>query len=103
MFEKEPNNNWVKDAYVNGTNKMAEALNVITEEELSNPERNFWNEQNREKLKSISELQTKLGIEADGNIELGTLGALKTWQENNNEVVRGIVTRKLIDSIPNNV
>lgn len=44
MFEKEPNNNWVKDDYVNGTNKMAEALNVITEEELSNPERNFWNE-----------------------------------------------------------
>ena len=44
MFEKEPNNNWVKDAYVNRTNKMAEALNVITEEELSNPERNFWNE-----------------------------------------------------------
>ena len=48
---------------------------------------------------SISELQTKLGIEADGNIGSGTLGALKTWQQNKNEVVRGIVTRKLIDSI----
>lgn len=142
MFEKEPNNNWVKDDYVNGTDKMAEALSAVTEEDLSNPESEFWKKWKDGNSKrydvimelyyylgddsldgetiqeiydkyyknmilnddneSISELQTKLGIEADGNIGLDTLRALKTWQQNNNEVVRGIVTRKLIDSIPTN-
>lgn len=138
------NYNFVQDTYVNGTDKMAEALSAVTEEDLSNPESEFWkkwkdgnskrydvimelyyylgddsldgetiqeihnkyyknmilNDDNESE--SISELQTKLGIEADGNIGSGTLGALKTWQQNNNEVVRGIVTRKLIDSIPTN-
>lgn len=137
------NYNFVQDTYVNGTDKMAEALSAVTEEDLSNPESEFWKKWKDGNSKrydvimelyyylgydsldgetiqeihdkyyknmilnndneSISELQTKLGMEADGNIGSGTLGALKTWQENNNEVVRGIVTRKLIDSIPNNV
>lgn len=137
------NYNFVQDTYVNGTDKMAEALSAVTEEDLSNPESEFWkkwkdgnskrydvimelyyylgddsldgetiqeihdkyykNMISNDDNESISELQTKLGIEADGNIGSGTLGALKTWQENNNEVVRGIVTRKLIDSIPNDV
>ena len=137
------NYNLVQDTYVNGTDKMAEALSAVTEEDLSNPESEFWKKWKDGNSKrydvimelyyylgddsldgetiqeihdkyyknmilnndneSISELQTKLGMEADGNIGSGTLGALKTWQENNNEVVRGIVTRKLIDSIPNNV
>lgn len=149
IFEKQSvgdegsNYNFVQDTYVNGTDKMAEALSAVTEEDLSNPESEFWKKWKDGNSKrydvimelyyylgddsldgetiqeiydkyyknmilnddneSISELQTKLGIEADGNIGSGTLGALKTWQENNNEVVRGIVTRKLIDSIPNNV
>lgn len=137
------NYNFVQDTYVNGTDKMAEALSAVTEEDLSNPESEFWKKWKDGNSKrydvimelyyylgddsldgetiqeiydkyyknmilnddneSISELQTKLGIEADGNIGSGTLGALKTWQQNNNEVVRGIVTRKLIDSIPNDV
>lgn len=136
------NYNFVQDTYVNGTDKMAEALSAVTEEDLSNPESEFWkkwkdgnskrydvimelyyylgddsldgetiqeihdkyykNMISNDDNESISELQTKLGIEADGNIGSGTLGALKTWQQNNNEVVRGIVTWKLIDSIPTN-
>lgn len=136
------NYNFVQDTYVNGTDKMAEALSAVKEEDLSNPESEFWkkwkdgnskrydvimelyyylgddsldgetiqeihdkyykNMISNDDNESISELQTKLGIEADGNIGSGTLGALKTWQQNNNEVVRGIVTWKLIDSIPTN-
>ena len=136
------NYNFVQDTYVNGTDKMAEALSAVTEEDLSNPESEFWKKWKDGNSKrydvimelyyylgddsldgetiqeiydkyyknmilnddneSISELQTKLGIEADGNIGLDTLRALKTWQQNNNEVVRGIVTRELIDSIPTN-
>mgnify|MGYP003279876969 FL=1 len=133
------NYNFVQDTYVNGTDKMAEALSAVTEEDLSNPESEFWKKWKDGNSKrydvimelyyylgddsldgetiqeihdkyyknmilnydneSISELQTKLGIEADGNIGSDTLRALKTWQENNNEVVRGIVTRELINSI----
>lgn len=133
------NYNFVQDTYVNGTDKMAEALSAVTEEDLSNPESEFWKKWKDGNSKrydvimelyyylgddsldgeiiqeihdkyyknmilnddneSISELQTKLGIEADGNIGSGTLSALKTWQQNNNEVVRGIVTLDLIDSI----
>ena len=136
------NYNFVQDTYVNGTDKMAEALSAVTEEDLSNPESEFWKKWKDGNSKrydvimelyyylgddsldgetiqeihdkyyknmilnddneSISELQTKLEIEADGNIGSGTLGALKTWQQNNNEAIRGIVTRKLIDHISNN-
>lgn len=145
IFEKQSvgdegsNYNFVQDTYVNGTDKMAEALSAVTEEDLSNPESEFWKKWKDGNSKrydvimelyyylgddsldgeiiqeihdkyyknmilnddneSISKLQTKLGIEADGNIGSGTLSALKTWQQNNNEVVRGIVTLDLIDSI----